>query len=252
MSVSSSFYHRRYYNLLWTDNVKTTFADYTRVDIPNPYVAGTTVPVYNIRPDRIGAAYTDLVDFTSSDNDETYNGFDVTGTLRLGQGANFTAGMASGLSRTATCEVDDPNQLLFCDQNAYDVPWNKQFKFSGSYTIPRVGVAASAVLQSTPGLMRTITYVVSRAQVPSLTLSSVTVSLNEPGTSYLERLNLLDLKFSKNFKYRALRLQPSVAIFNVTNSAAIIQLNNRFGPSLDQVQQIVDGRFVRFGVQVDF
>jgi hypothetical protein len=251
-AVSASFYHRRYDNFLWTDNVKTTFADYTRIEIPNPYVPGTTIPVQNIRPDRIGAAFTDLVDFTSSDNEEIYNGFDATMTLRLARSANLTAGVASGLSLTSTCEVDDPNQLLFCNQKDYKIPWNKQFKLSGAYTIPRVGVSASAVIQSTPGLMRTITYVVSRAVIPSLTLSSVTVPLNEPGTLYLQRLNLLDLKFSKTFTYRTTRLQPNVAIFNVTNSAAIIQMNNRFGPSLNQVQQIVDGRFVRFGMQVDF
>jgi hypothetical protein len=252
VSVATGFYHRRYYNLLYTQNVKTTFDDYTLVNVPNPYVPGTTVPVYNIRPDRIGAAFTDLVDFTSSQNDEVYNGFDATLTARLGRGANLTAGMASGLSRTSTCQVQDPNSLLFCNQNDYDIPWNKQFKLSGSYTIPRVGIAASAVIQSTPGLMRTITYVVSRAVVPSLTLSSVTIPLNAPGTSYLERLNLLDLKFSRNFVYKGARIQPSLAIFNVTNSPAIIQLNNSFGAALNQVQQIVDGRFVRFGVQADF
>ena len=57
---------------------------------------------------------------------------------------------------------------------------DKNFKLAGSYPLPWQ-ITASAVFQTVPGLPRNITYVVTRAQVPQLTLSSVTVPLSAPG-----------------------------------------------------------------------
>ena len=93
---------------------------------------------------------------------------------------------------------------------------------------------------------------VSRAQVPNLTLSSVTVPLTRPGEEYLPRLNQLDVKLLKNIRYRTLRMRPEIGIFNLTNTATVLAQNNSFGPNLDRVQAIVDGRVVRVGIQVDF
>ena len=113
-------------------------------------------------------------------------------------------------------------------------------------------VTASAVFQSVPGLPRNITYVVSRTQVPQLTLSSVTVPLSAPGEEYLPRLNQLDLKFGKTFRYRGRSIQPQLGIFNVTNEGTVLAQNNSFGPTLGRVQSILDGRVVRLSLQIDF
>jgi hypothetical protein len=205
--------------------------------------------VYNINPGKLGQVQN--VDQNSTENTNVYNGYDASMNVRFGQGGNLLAGMSSGLTRLQTCQVADPNKLQYCDQTLYDIPWNKQFKLSGSYTIP-YGIAVGAVVQSSPGQMRTINSVVTRAVVPTLTVSSVTAPLNAPGTLYLPRLNQLDLKFSKTIRYRTARIQPELGIFNVTNSNVVLLENNTFGPSLNNVQQILDGRFVRFGIQVDF
>ena len=147
------------------------------------------------------------------------------------------------------CAVPGTSGLRFCDQSDMDIPFDKNFKLSGAYPLP-YGITASASFQSVPGLSRLITYVVSRTQVPNLTLSSVTVQLNEPGSSYLPRLNQLDLKFSKNIRYKGIRIQPELGIFNVANSDTYLSQNNAFGPALDRVQSILDGRVVRLGAQV--
>jgi hypothetical protein len=200
------------------------------------------------------------VDLNSDQNTTVYNGADASVNLRFGQGGSLLAGIASGLSRSRTCQTDDPNGVVesglfigsrFCDQGDFDIPFDKNFKLAGSYPMPW-GISMSAVFQSVPGAPRTITWVVGRAQVPTLTLSSVTVRLSAPGESYLPRLNQLDLKFSKTVRYQRLKMQPQIGIFNVTNSATVLNANNSFGPSLNSVTSIVDGRVVRLGVQVDF
>src|SRR5207245_9550573 len=56
-----------------------------------------------------------------------------------------------------------------------------QYKLSGSYPLPW-GVSLGAFFQSVPGTERTITYLVTRAVVPQLTLASATIPLTEPGS----------------------------------------------------------------------
>ena len=92
----------------------------------------------------------------------------------------------------------------------------------------------------------------TRAQVPTLTLSSVTVPLSAPGTYYLDRQNQLDLQFGKRLTYGRTHFEPEVGIFNALKAATVLRTNDTYGPALGQVQQIIEGRVVRFGMRVDF
>ena len=249
VSVSAAYFHRRFHNLTWINNLLTTFADYTLIQIPDPRGNGQLVPVYNLAALKVGQVQN--VDLNSDRNTTTYDGYDVSVSARFGQGGHLTTGMASGKTLNQTCQVSDPNSLLFCDQTQYGLPFRTQYKLAGSYPLPW-GISAGAVVQRLPGNARTISYVVTRTQVPQLTVSSVTLPLNEPGSLYLPGLNQLDLRFSKTIKYRAARIQPQLGLFNLTNSATVLSQNNTFGPALNNVQSILDGRVVRFGVQVDF
>lgn len=249
VSVSAGYYHRVYQNIVWTNNLLTTFDSYGQINVANPYTPGETLPVFNLKPAFLGLVQN--VDQTSADNRSVYNGYEISISARFGKGGTLLAGIASGLTRNQTCQVADPNKVRFCDETQYDIRWNTQGKISGAYPLPW-GVSASMVFQSLPGAPRTISYIVTRTVVPTLTLSSVTETLNTPGTLYYPRLNQLDLKFSKAIKYGMTKIEPQIGIFNALNAATILSQNNTFGPSLNQVQQILDGRVVRFGVQIDF
>lgn len=249
MSISAAYYHRRFANLRWTDNVETTLSDYSIVNIPDPRSNGQTIAIYNLNPLKQGLVTN--VESNSGENRMVYKGFDVSLNARFGAGGTLIAGVSSGLTRNRTCQVDDPNNLRFCDQGELEIPFDKNFKLAGSYPLPW-NISASAVFQNVPGLPRNITYIVTRTQVPQLTLSSVTVPLTAAGEEYLPRLNQLDLKFGKTFRYRARSIQPQLGIFNVTNEATVLAQNNSFGPTLGRVQSILDGRVVRLSLQVDF
>jgi hypothetical protein len=251
VSIAAGYYHRQYSNKLWTNNLLTTAADYTLVQVKDPRGNGQTIPVYNLASGKVGQV--NNFDVNATEDTTLYNGYEFTLTARFGQGGNLTTGMASGKTLIKSCDagVSNPNVLLFCDQTQFDVRFRTNFKLAGSYPLPW-GISAGMVVQSTPGAARQITYLVNRTVVPQLTLSSVTVNVNEPGSLYLDRLNQLDLRFSKTIRYRDTRIQPQVGIFNVTNSATILTQNNSFGPALDQVRKVLDGRLVKVGVQVDF
>jgi hypothetical protein len=249
ISIAAAYYHRAYSNLRWVNNLLLTHDDYSIVNIPDPRANGQTIAIYNLDPAKVGQVRS--VDQNSDRNSNVYNGFDVSMNARFGRGGTLIAGMSSGLGRSDSCEVEDPNSLRFCDQSGLAIPFDKNFKLAGSYPLPW-DISASAVFQSVPGLPRNITYVVTRVQVPALTLSSVTVPLSAPGEEYLPRLNQLDVKFGKTLRYRTTRIQPQLGIFNVTNEATVLSQNNSFGPALDRVQSILDGRVVRLSVQIDF
>lgn len=248
VSVSAAFYHRKYSNIRWTNNLLVTEADFAQVGIPDPRGNGQTITVFNLAPAKNGLVQN--VDQTSN-NTMRYNGFDIAVMSRFAKGGTLVAGMSAGLLATNTCQVPDPNSLRFCDQTSMDIPYDKNYKVSGAYPLPW-GVVASVSIQSIPGLPRNITYVVTRTQVPNLTVSSVTVPLNAPGTSYLPRLNQVDLKFSKSVRFGRTQFRPELGLFNVANSATYLSQNNSFGAALDRVQSILDGRVIRFGVQVGF
>ena len=86
----------------------------------------------NLLPSFLGLVQN--IDQNSDRNQNVYNGYEINAHARFGRGT-LIAGMASGPSRTRTCQVTDPNNLRFCDQTQYDMRWDTQGKISGAYPL---------------------------------------------------------------------------------------------------------------------
>ena len=245
LGLSVAFNRRTYSDLWWTDNLSTTSDDFTLLTTPDPRGNGEMLPVYNVNSAKRGLI--DQLDLTSDQNTNTYNGFDVTLHGRLPNGAQFQGGTSTGRTLLGTCQTDNPNDLRFCDQGQYDVPLRTNFKAVGSYPLPR-GLMASAVFQSYAGEEFNIIYAVNRSQLPDLTLSSVRLQLNEPGTEFYPRVNQLDLALTGFISLGGMRLEPRVDLFNATNTNVTLNQTNRFGSSLGTATRILSARFLRFGI----
>lgn len=133
-----------------------------------------------------------------------------------------------------------------------------QLKFLGAYTVPRIDVQISASLQNLPGPEITANYVALNAVVaPSLGRSlsgntpNVTVSLIEPRSMYGDRINQLDLRFSKILRFGRTRATAGVDVYNALNSSSVFLLNNAFA-SWQQPQSILPARFAKVVLQFDF
>jgi hypothetical protein len=119
-------------------------------------------------------------------------------------------------------------------------------------------VQLSAAWQNLPGRQIAAYFVASNAAVvPSLgrplagNAANVTVNIVEPGTMYSERLNQLDLRFSKLLTLGPTRSMLSLDVYNVFNENTVLTQNNNFATWL-RPQSILTARFAKVSVQVDF
>jgi hypothetical protein len=199
---------------------------------------------------------------------EHYNSVDLTINARLPNGVILQGGVSSQKGVTDNCDVvtklDNPSPL-YCH---VETPFLTQVKFLGSYTLPwdfQVSATYSDVpgigFPATPSVGLRANYVATNAVIrPSLgrdlaASSTVTVPLIPPGAEYLDRLRQLDLRVAHVFRTGRTRIKAMVDFYNALNASTEVVVNDTYGTngvSWLQPQQILQGRYVKLGMQVDF
>ena len=66
------------------------------------------------------------------------------------------------------------------------------------------------------------------------------------------RIQQVDLRLSKVFRFGAARIQGMFDIYNLLNASPILQINTTYGPDWAKPTAVLDARLFKFGVQVDF
>jgi hypothetical protein len=79
-----------------------------------------------------------------------------------------------------------------------------------------------------------------------------TVNVVEPGTLYGDRVNQVDLRFSKLLNVATGRLDVNIDIYNAFNSSAILTQQNTYGATWQNALTVIQPRFVKFSVRWDF
>jgi hypothetical protein len=196
----------------------------------------------------------DVLDTTATDGDlnrREYSGFEATFNARLPHGASIFGGWWSDRDITVACDGDDPNTFIFCDQSVLDIPFRNNLKLAGSATLP-YAVQLGISVQSYAGGPLAVNWAVPANLFPGGRTQPVTVPLVAPGEKYLDRWTQVDASFKKIFTVGAHRLEGSIDLFNALNSNVVLQRNQAFGASLDQPQQILQPRLIRFSAQWKF
>jgi hypothetical protein len=136
--------------------------------------------------------------------------------------------------------------------------WLTQVKLLGTYTVPVVDMNVAATLQSSAGPVIAANFLATNALVqPSLGrplsggAANVTVNLVEPNTLYSDRVNQLDLRFGKSFRFGQRRAMINLDIYNTLNSSVILQLNNAYAV-WQTPQRVMDARMLKISGQFDF
>ena len=166
----------------------------------------------------------------------------------MGQTVNDTCGIA----------VDSPQAQRFCRTT---LGWSEdvQFKIHGAYPLPW-NLQTSANFQSLPGIPITASYVATGAEIAqSLGRNSSagaratsTVELIEPSTVFEKRMALLDLRFSRRFRFGRTTTTGNFDVYNVLNASPVTGINLQYGPQWLNALGVASGRLLRFGVQIDF
>jgi hypothetical protein len=277
LAVQAGYYRRWFGNMAVNDNTLVTPADYDPYCITAPVdsrlgsVSGSKIcGLYDIKPEKFGQQFRER---TLASNfgkaSEVYNGVDVNFAARLPNGAmagggwnignTFVAGSNAGItfSKQDNCYVvDSPQQLYNCESAN---PYLSRFKLNGSYPLP-YGLQAAVVYQNVPGATYTGTYTYTSAEA-QLTLgrplagstSTASIDLVPTGSGFIDnRVNQLDLRFSKIFRMGASRLQGNFDLYNVLNANTPLQVISTYGNTWLQPTQILDARLLKFSVQMDF
>jgi hypothetical protein len=136
-----------------------------------------------------------------------------------------------------------------------------QFRGLMSYAIPRADVQVSAIVQSKPGAMLAANYVAANAAVRSSlgrdlsgNAANVTVNLVAPGSMYGDRINQVDVRIARTFKFRTSRTNVALDIYNALNSSAALAYNPAFVPGgvWPQPLSILTPRFIRLTADIQF
>lgn len=247
LGVSVGYNRRELKDPSWIDNLTNVPEDYQLLSVADPRGNGQSLPVYQVRPDRLGPV--NELDKNST-NTDTYDGVDIMLQGRRSNGAFLIGGTSTGRVVSHACQVENLNALRFCDQRQFDIPFRTTFKLSGNHPLPWFGLTVSSVFQSIANAERIINYTVTRAQLPQLqTASSVVVRLNKPGSEYLKRVNMLDVTLAGTLHLRRTRVRPQISVFNLFNANEVLTETNQW-PTHGRLLTIVPGRMVRLELQV--
>jgi hypothetical protein len=144
---------------------------------------------------------------------------------------------------------------VFCDVEG---TFLTQFKALASYTVPRVDVQVSASVKNQPGPEILANYTAPAAEVtPSLGrplaggASNVELPIVEPRSLYGDRMNQIDLRFSKILRFGGTRANVGVDVYNLFNANSVLAVNDAFD-SWQAPIEILNARFAKFVLQLSF
>jgi hypothetical protein len=272
VSVYAGYSRRWYGNLFATKNLNVTNADFTQYCIPVP--SDNRLPTggqqqcgyYDVN--RV-IAPNNLIFNSSSVGGikDVYDGFDFDVNARLPRRIIISGGVSIGRERVDTCNLkddlslsqtgnartQDPRTDEFCNVTP---PWAPLVKGQAAYTLPW-DVAVSATFQSLLGPELRAQYPLTNAiAAPSLgrnfTNVPPTVDLLPAGSTFGDRVYQTDLRLSKQFRYGATTIRPTVSVYNLFNANPVQTYVNTYGPTWQNPTVILQARFVDIGVQVDF
>jgi hypothetical protein len=212
-----------------------------------------------------------------------WDGLDLTLDARLQNGWLLQGGVSTGKTMTDNCAIvarvpamlqfpaaglpagiQNPVAVVtggvltpasYCHQ---ETPFLALYKALASYTFPW-GIRASGTLQSLPGpqvvsnvIYNNMNRVSSTSLARPFTLAQANVNVIQPGSYYGDRLNQIDLRFTKILNVGGGKIDLDVDLYNAFNSDAVISELGSFGLAWRLPLTVSQPRFVKFAVRYDF
>jgi hypothetical protein len=284
LSASFGYFSRVYGNFMVQDNenlAKTDFTQYSVTVPTDPRLPNSGQTVTGLYDQNMLVAAKNVIKNASDFGTQTmhWDGVDLSVDARLRNGLFLQGGFSAGKTMSDNCEiVDDVPEALtlggpagiqapvttatgllpssYCHQ---ETPYVTQYKGLVSYNLPWWGIRMSGTLQSLPGPQIIATNIYNNANRTTMTTlprpftnAQANVSLIEPASEYGDRLNQIDLRFTKIVNVGHGRIDFNVDLYNAFNSDAVIGELGTFGPVWRLPTTIIQPRFVKFAARWDF
>jgi len=145
-------------------------------------------------------------------------------------------------------DLNNPNLTFARGPESQERPFFA--KLSGAYELP-YGFTVGGAGQYFTGWPETTSVLVSSNTV-RLTQVSQSVVIEPSGTRRLPNITMVDLNLKRALKVGALRLEPRIDVFNVFNVAGITSQITQLGASYGNAIEILGGRLIKFGANVNW
>ena len=288
MSVNAAFFRRLYGNFAVTANTAVAPTDYTTycvtrpVDSRLPTSGQQLCGLFDLNNNKVGQVSTlGTAAANYGKQLDHWNGLDLTVNARLPK-VLVQGGVSTGKTLTDNCGITTAHPEVTVASAAgspalgstpatsteychVETPFLTQLKFLASYTLP-LEIQVAGTFQSIPGQQITASSTYTSAQIaptlgrPLSSGSTATINLLSPGVLYGDRLNQIDMRFTKIFRMKERRLQLNLDLYNALNDNTILVYSNTYGATAgatagaawQKPQVIMPGRVVKFGMQANF
>jgi hypothetical protein len=285
VSAELAYNRRSWGNFFYTDNRAVGPQDYDTLTFTAPTHAslptsGQQVSYMLIKDSGFGRV-DNYYTFASDYGDVTsyWHGLDLTVNARTNKGLTLQGGFSTGGGVRDICEITAALPELLGSQqvgscNVNEV-WLWNWRGLANYIVPKIDVQVSAILRSqsntSPGAQiasnggsLSANYAIPNAQVIAAlgrplagNAQNTTVDLNLPGQLYADRINSVDMRFAKILRFGRTRTNVGIDLYNMLNANTGTAFQQTFDPLNNgatwlRPTQILNPRFVRFNVTVDF
>jgi hypothetical protein len=269
-----------------TDNLAVAASDFTQFSIVAPTDprlpngGGQTISgLYNVNPGKFGQT-NNLITLSGNYGTQVqrWQGIDVNARVRAWSGMTFQGGLSAGSNFNDNCEIlaqlpelappaatpgTQPTGSTTGPYCRNSTPYLMSVKGLGTYTVPKLDVSVSGSFQSSPGQIIAANFNATNAFTqPSLGrplaggAANVSVNLVEPGLLYTDRVNQVDLRISKIYRFAGRgKVSANLDLFNVSNTSPILLQNNNFSPTTavwQTPQNVLGARLIKLSAQLDF
>jgi hypothetical protein len=285
-------YSRRWWgNFTVTDNLAVGPADfdtYTRTapshpDLPTSGQA-VSYPLRNLRTPF--GAVDNYLTLASNYGDTSFywHGVDMTVTARTNNDLTLQGGFTTGAGSRDFCAVASAVPEIYTQTGSWllnqqssaclvEEPWLWNWRGLATYIVPRVDVQVSAIMRSQANILATndpassgqsqnANYFETNANVMAALgrpiaggAATTTLDLARPGDVYPDRLNTVDMRFTKILRIGRTRANVGVDLYNLFNANTGTTFNQNFGTDGStwlRPNAILNPRYMRFNVTLDF
>jgi hypothetical protein len=286
-SVDVAYNRRWWSNFFIVDNQALGPADFDRFSIVSPShpdlpTSGQSLTFLKRNANSPLGATSNYRTFQRDYGDETYfwHGVDFTANSRMSNGLVLQGGFSTGGGTRDLCDVWAALPELVGSQQTsacrIEEEWQMNWRGLVTYTIPRVDVLISGILRSqantepattetavaSNGAGLAANYTVTPAvlaangQTPFAPgVTTQTVNLTTPSSLFGDRVNSVDMRFGKIFRFGQNRINVAMDLYNMFNANTGTAFNQGFGTdgaTWLRPTAVLNPRFARFNVTFDF